>query len=806
MPVRSGTPPEGTWIDPDAAMKRATGIGNADERKARAERLQASKEALAGTPRGPLLVQAKVDPALGMEGSRHSWPVQGVVDMFGMMNRMNAYIFSDENPYDSYEELIEDTTMSTFGLGTGAAAPGMIKGAVQGVPRNIAPIFGTRGITKEAYDSATAMKTAGKTDREIWQTTGLWNKDDTWIKETPTHNLKFKEGVIEPSKKDPDAPFQRKTRQQLGEMIDAPELFEQYPELFDLAISFRPTKGESRKGAAYLGADLINMSGKGEKDLRETLIHEIQHFIQYYDGLPNGTNPEAAFKGWSKANPGATWYPGNQEAYMRNSGEVQARLAEARSNLDPEQSRQYPPMFDEKALIAKKHGGLSYRLQEDRNPASQWKGDTVVDPSATGAELEATLSQRLNEIDGLLQNHTGTYKDRLKLMDERKDIQGNLMLAIKQRNTGKDLRGRNPASVDDTGMFDKDMPMDRVQAEIKMIRQFAKDSRIEDLTTGDIAMHVYGSDEKWALDRINNALRKADEERAASIAAADDNTGVLPPGWAAETFETKGGAQWGVSFVQQADDDAVAIHFDVDDNMMTDGPVEGMQYSTTEIFEGLREVGKRSRAYIAEKQPEEVIFPSLSKKHNNVYYGMLKKEGVPEGYHLAKKEDGPWNSRIILKKGKGPDDTIGVSPPPGPSLSPNVGQEVRRLPSNDNSVITEQSMGPAPDYDNVSLSSDPIEFENQVAPFVDNWLGTMYPTTRDMFRLNRFKRDGLSVSDMYHIIDVAELEGPKGVNNIIRMLENEVEEFRGKPEGKQSSAMLQFSKDLIKTLTELSKK
>lgn len=722
----------GNWINPSAVTKDMTGIGNRQEILERNERLAKARTLLSDIPRGPVLARADSEPALGMPNSRSSWPVQAVKDMFASIKRIGDHVYApftgQESPYDSMDEMIEDTTMLS-GDFTGAGVASRIGTPMQ---KGVTSIFGTRGIDDRLLSRAQEMKIAGKTDQEVWKDTGLWQKDGRWLVETPTNNLQFKEGVIEPSRKKDGKPFQQKTRQQLGEMIDAPELFDKYPELVDLGISFRPDK--RRHGAAYLSEDLINMKGQGKEDLRQILIHELQHFIQYYDSLPNGTNPEAAFRGWSKANPKSKFYPGDQEAYMRNSGEVQARLAEQRSNLTPEEARNIPPMYSEKSRIAAGHGGNSHKLQEDRPPASQWPGEvTQLDPfSVEGGNMESVLSNRLNEITQKLEKHQGTYKERLALMDEKKDIQGNLMLAIKQREAGKGLRGRYSASTGDGEMYDRNMPLSRVQSEIKMIKQFAKDTKLEELTIDDIAQHVYGSTEPWAKARINAALKAADKEKARTLATPPTEMppmSPLSPNIADSSTSI---------FARGANDNSLAaLEDDIVGRPMNDAERQDWQ-----------------RNILQEQLDRDHFQESINDLKAAI--NQEKKAERPDIFKISH-----FNKRIAeLEKQKAQFNTEWANDPP-----PFEGEVDRSLYGTE-------------------------DFDVNVQPLIDNYMGVVYTPEELPLVMARYKKDGMTNTHLFDVIDEFEIGGTKAIKRIIDLFESS-ENLE-----KVDKAVLKFAKDL----------
>lgn len=80
----------------------------------------------------------------------------------------------------------------------------------------------------------------------------------------------------------------------LSEIVDAPELFSAYPQLKDLTVEFGPLP--DRVGG-YFSEDrnVIRLpldSAISSKQVRSTLVHEVQHAVQRIEGFTRGSNPE----------------------------------------------------------------------------------------------------------------------------------------------------------------------------------------------------------------------------------------------------------------------------------------------------------------------------------------------------------------------------------------------------------------------------------------------------------------------------------------------------------------------------------
>ena len=79
----------------------------------------------------------------------------------------------------------------------------------------------------------------------------------------------------------------------LGELVDAPELFEAYPDMTDLSVTFH-TLEDGQNGGYSRKFDSIELSRELKnrpEALLNSLIHEVQHAIQNREGFASGANP-----------------------------------------------------------------------------------------------------------------------------------------------------------------------------------------------------------------------------------------------------------------------------------------------------------------------------------------------------------------------------------------------------------------------------------------------------------------------------------------------------------------------------------
>lgn len=138
-----------------------------------------------------------------------------------------------------------------------------------------------------ARDRAIAMEKSGASNEAIRQETGWYRgMDGKWRFEIDDSGIELYEMYADNWRRIPD-------RMKLWELIRARELFEEYPDIQGLPVSF-----ENRRDGA-LGAYRNQLNGiylnkelkTDQNALLDTLLHEIQHAIQDKEGFTGGTNP-----------------------------------------------------------------------------------------------------------------------------------------------------------------------------------------------------------------------------------------------------------------------------------------------------------------------------------------------------------------------------------------------------------------------------------------------------------------------------------------------------------------------------------
>lgn len=139
------------------------------------------------------------------------------------------------------------------------------------------------GANLESLREAQEMQAAGADMESIRKATG-WHQfaDGKWRFEIDDSRMQLRTDAA-------DIP----NYTTLGELVDAPELFEAYPDMADLSVTFHTLEdgqngGYSRKfDSIELSRDLKNRP----EALLNSLIHEVQHAIQNREEFASGANP-----------------------------------------------------------------------------------------------------------------------------------------------------------------------------------------------------------------------------------------------------------------------------------------------------------------------------------------------------------------------------------------------------------------------------------------------------------------------------------------------------------------------------------
>jgi len=229
-------------------------------------------------------------------------------------------------------------------------------------------IMGGRGAKDgpSIFSQARASRSAGKSRQEVFEETQSYFDDDilgqdsnAFRFEIPTANSKLNEKQVfdgrmegfrsverdelDGARSINDAPFAR-----LEDILDFPELYQQYPEIRNLDVARINEFG----GAFY--HPIRNYIGVADqldnKSFQSALLHEIQHWVQHKEGFPTGGNRENIQNQLADrmegADPAMLKGPA-RDLYESLYGEAEARTVQRRF-LDPEEAKLTPVLTRQK--------------------------------------------------------------------------------------------------------------------------------------------------------------------------------------------------------------------------------------------------------------------------------------------------------------------------------------------------------------------------------------------------------------------------------------------------------------------------
>ncbi|MGH8562699.1 MAG: PLxRFG domain-containing protein [Gammaproteobacteria bacterium] len=250
----------------------------------------------------------------------------------------------DQSPQDA-----QSTRTATGPLAARVSIPDLLRGAVRdsdGQP--FAPEDGRRysylgeraaKVPRHALAAARASAEQGIPMEAIRKTTGWFKpRDGKWRFEISDAEATLRHGL------------EYQQAKTVGEALDHKTLFENYPQLADVRIVWRKHLPADVGGGYDPSRNVIHLNAtRLPRQILSTLLHELQHLVQYMEGFARGGSPEDAAFISAAATMGID--VSNREAvisaYARLMGEVEARDVQARANLSAEELRERPPYISQ---------------------------------------------------------------------------------------------------------------------------------------------------------------------------------------------------------------------------------------------------------------------------------------------------------------------------------------------------------------------------------------------------------------------------------------------------------------------------
>lgn len=206
--------------------------------------------------------------------------------LLDVKNEVFADAYAGINAFGAHAEKYQDTTRQTLeerGVITSrenAAATDRRTGPPE---RFSYAGANANGANLETLQEAQAMQEAGADMESIRKATG-WHQfaDGKWRFEIDDSRMQLRTDAA-------DIP----NYTTLGELVDAPELFEAYPDMADLSVTFHTLEDGQNGGYSRMFDDIeLSRDLKNRPEaLLNSLIHEVQHAIQNREGFASGANP-----------------------------------------------------------------------------------------------------------------------------------------------------------------------------------------------------------------------------------------------------------------------------------------------------------------------------------------------------------------------------------------------------------------------------------------------------------------------------------------------------------------------------------
>lgn len=338
---------------------------------------------------------------------------------------------------------------------------------------------------------AEAMERRGSSPEEIWETLGVARTMDGkgWRFEIDDSGMQLRSDAADLS-----------NYTTLGELVDAPKLFEAYPQLKDVRLAFADLE-DGERGHFSSGDNTIVLSEKLRGAPEDTLVHEIQHAIQDVEGFASGASPEY----WARRE----YASGDlvTERLQREYDRTLNRLSSADQNqyirymeLERELDRLF--LSDENSEDGKRYAKLEAEqdaLYEALYP-NQWFRDLL------------DLSRRMTDAPG---EYLRMYENTAGEIEARDAASRRRMTAEERRATMPKMADENTVFAEGTGWnrsFDYDPETASIKEQIEQSREelnkmevVARETVPENLPNKDAAA-------KWAADRLKASGYKVDRQ------------------------------------------------------------------------------------------------------------------------------------------------------------------------------------------------------------------------------------------------------------------------------------------------------
>lgn len=227
----------------------------------------------------------------------------------------------------------------------------------------------------------------------------------------------------------------------LGEVLEHPRLFEEYPELQKLSISIEPLAFANTPGkydAVYYNADAMSQPRIAvdpySKDKKSSILHEVQHAIQDIEQYPS-------FKALADEG-GSSKYGDDKDAYLGLAPEKEALITQARAFMDEGQLiDRKPPRFMTPEQLREHAGSIHEEAfnKLERNYTPKYRSIAEAQDAAYNSALDPSAVKKARSV--------GQLDKKLFIYDNAANEANGKLLALAEKAEAGTLSNDDLASL-----------------------------------------------------------------------------------------------------------------------------------------------------------------------------------------------------------------------------------------------------------------------------------------------------------------------------------------------------------------------
>lgn len=278
--------------------------------------------------------------------------VPGVGQIYGMGSAIASYIDPEAS---KVERGLQSLSFVPFGSLAKLRNANKIVAGEKGA-RNVPSAIDELDYAKQMFDDAGQVATP-QLNQQIFRETGWW-KDPTTYKWMREFGDEFSTPKLEPFAR-AAVRSHADTLVNVDDALDHSTLYTLYPGFKRMTQRLKSNEPTSE---GFFDVDVPEISGgvgdymtspRALSNVRDTQLHEIQHAIAAHEGFALGSSPASA---------------GSYEAYLRDPGEILARVAALRRNLTTAGRQKLPfyrHMMEEEGRLMQPGQSSRYAKQDE---------------------------------------------------------------------------------------------------------------------------------------------------------------------------------------------------------------------------------------------------------------------------------------------------------------------------------------------------------------------------------------------------------------------------------------------------------